>query len=133
MLAGYGAARHYRFGCVGDFAKGRRRRPEHQLFVGGGGVISCFAVLRPGNGAMSSDSVMAGLDPAIHLLRKELLRETMDPRVKPAGDERTCPSTQQIARRIERNERDAFLCEIFLGALQPIDEGDDLAHARAAV
>jgi hypothetical protein len=29
---------------------------------------------------------MAGLDPAIHLLRKDFLRRMMDPRVKPAGD-----------------------------------------------
>jgi hypothetical protein len=29
---------------------------------------------------------MAGLDPAIHLLRKKLLAKMMDPRVKPAGD-----------------------------------------------
>jgi hypothetical protein len=31
-------------------------------------------------------SVIAGLDPAIHLLRKKLLAKKMDPRVKPAGD-----------------------------------------------
>ncbi len=31
-------------------------------------------------------SVIAGLDPAIHLLRKTLLAKWMDPRVKPAGD-----------------------------------------------
>jgi hypothetical protein len=30
--------------------------------------------------------VIAGLDPAIHLLRKKFLRRVMDPRVKPAGD-----------------------------------------------
>ena len=42
-------------------------------------------------------------------------------------------SPQQIARRIERNERDAFLREILLGPLQPIDEGDDLAHPHAAI
>jgi hypothetical protein len=29
---------------------------------------------------------MAGLDPAIHLLRKNFLQKMMDPRVKPAGD-----------------------------------------------
>jgi hypothetical protein len=33
--------------------------------------------------------VMAGLDPAIHLLRKVLAKK-MDPRVKPAGDQRGC-------------------------------------------
>jgi hypothetical protein len=31
--------------------------------------------------------VIAGLDPAIHLLRKKVLAKKMDPRVKPAGDE----------------------------------------------
>jgi hypothetical protein len=31
-------------------------------------------------------SVIAGLDPAIHLLRKTHLTKRMDPRVKPAGD-----------------------------------------------
>src|SRR5262249_60705509 len=30
--------------------------------------------------------VIAGLDPAIHPLRKKFLRRMMDPRVKPAGD-----------------------------------------------
>jgi hypothetical protein len=33
-------------------------------------------------------SVIAGLAPAIHLLRKKFLRRRMDPRVKPAGDGR---------------------------------------------
>jgi hypothetical protein len=31
-------------------------------------------------------AVIAGLDPAIHPLRKAFLRRGMDPRVKPAGD-----------------------------------------------
>src|SRR5262245_2245796 len=31
-------------------------------------------------------AVIAGLDPAIHHLRKMFLRRGMDPRVKPAGD-----------------------------------------------
>src|SRR5438552_18381186 len=61
----------------------------------------------------------------------------MDPRVKPAGDGPAASSPddspQQVARRIERDERDAFLREIFLGALQPIDEGDDLRYPRAAI
>jgi hypothetical protein len=35
---------------------------------------------------MNLSIVIAGLDPAIHPLRKKLLRRTMDPRVKPAGD-----------------------------------------------
>jgi hypothetical protein len=38
------------------------------------------------HGGEACPIVMAGLDPAIHLLRKEFLRRTMDPRVKPAGD-----------------------------------------------
>jgi len=38
--------------------------------------------------AMDTDPsvVIAGLDPAIHPLRKTSLTKTMDPRVKPAGD-----------------------------------------------
>src|SRR5439155_13958662 len=32
--------------------------------------------------------IIAGLDPAIHPLRKKVLTEAMDPRIKPAGDER---------------------------------------------
>src|SRR5262249_19137157 len=39
-----------------------------------------------GNGKSSASAVIAGLDPAIYPLRKKLLRRTMDPRVKPAGD-----------------------------------------------
>ena len=31
-------------------------------------------------------AVIAGLDPAIHPLRKKALTKKMDPRVKPAGD-----------------------------------------------
>src|SRR5207249_10740528 len=67
----------------------------------------------------------------------KLLRRMMDPRVKPAGDGPAASSPddspQQIARCIECNERDALLAEIFLGALQPIDEGDDLRYPRAAI
>jgi hypothetical protein len=32
--------------------------------------------------------VIAGLDPAIHRLRKKVFTKRMDPRVKPAGDGR---------------------------------------------
>jgi hypothetical protein len=34
----------------------------------------------------SVSSVIAGLDPAIHLFRKNFDAKKMDPRVKPAGD-----------------------------------------------
>jgi hypothetical protein len=34
----------------------------------------------------NASAVIAGLDPAIHPVRKKFLRRTMDPRVKPAGD-----------------------------------------------
>src|SRR5262245_25801786 len=37
---------------------------------------------------MSAMSVIAGLDPAIHPLWKEVFTKRMDPRVKPAGDRR---------------------------------------------
>jgi hypothetical protein len=40
---------------------------------------------------------MAGLDPAIHLLRKNFSPRMMDPRVKPAGDgERTAAHAESI-------------------------------------
>jgi hypothetical protein len=35
---------------------------------------------------MNLSVVIAGLDPAIHPLRKKRLTKMMDPRVKPAGD-----------------------------------------------
>ena len=35
------------------------------------------------------DALIAGLDPAIHLLRIKIFY-AMDPRVKPGGDERGC-------------------------------------------
>ncbi len=38
----------------------------------------------------TSSAVIAGLDPAIHPLRKKFLRRMMDPRVKPAGDACGC-------------------------------------------
>src|SRR5215470_9548164 len=41
-------------------------------------------------------------------------------------------SPQQLARRKERNEPDPLFAEVFAGAFQPIDEGDDLLDARAA-
>ena len=44
----------------------------------------------------SLSSVIAGLDPAIHLLRKNALAKRMDPRVKPAGDAREWVSVEPI-------------------------------------
>jgi hypothetical protein len=38
------------------------------------------------NRGASVSAVIAGLDPAIHLLRKNFDAKRMDPRVKPAGD-----------------------------------------------
>src|SRR5262245_21694047 len=85
---------------------------------------------------ISSECVMAGLDLAIHPFREKLFTKKRDPRVKPAGDGwgvlRDLSSPQQIARCIKRDEREALLAEIFLGALQPIDESDDTLDARAA-
>src|SRR5262249_4724820 len=44
-------------------------------------------------GAMRSPVfVIAGLDPAIHLLRKNFLRRMMDPRIKSGGDESSAES-----------------------------------------
>ena len=42
-------------------------------------------------------AVIAGLDPAIHLVRKNDLAKKMDPRVKPAGDNRACGTPAQAA------------------------------------
>src|SRR5436190_22492254 len=45
----------------------------------------------------SLSSVIAGLDPAIHLLlRKKRLAKKMDPRVKPAGDAREWVSAESM-------------------------------------
>ena len=38
------------------------------------------------NRGASVSAVIAGLDPAIHLFRKNFDSKKMDPRVKPAGD-----------------------------------------------
>jgi len=43
---------------------------------------------------------MAGLDPAIHFLRKDFLRRMMDPRVKPAGD--VGPAAQTSLRSLRK-------------------------------
>jgi hypothetical protein len=45
-----------------------------------------FPFERTPDGSHSLSSVIAGLDPAIHLLRKTHLTKRMDSRVKPAGD-----------------------------------------------
>ena len=49
-------------------------------------------------GGVTDPPVIAGLDPAIHLLTKMLLAKVMDPRVKPAGD----------ATAVGRNKRSAL-------------------------
>src|SRR5262249_37641798 len=46
------------------------------------------------------NSVIAGLDPAIHSLRKKFLRRMMDPRVKPAGDACGCGMLHQADRNV---------------------------------
>jgi hypothetical protein len=47
-----------------------------------------FPIERTQDVSHSLSSVIAGLDPAIHLLCKMRLAKRMDPRVKPAGDDR---------------------------------------------
>jgi hypothetical protein len=44
--------------------------------------------------------VIAGLDPAIHPLRKKFLRRMMDPRVTPAGDACGCGMLNQTDRNL---------------------------------
>jgi hypothetical protein len=46
--------------------------------------------------------VIAGLDPAIHLLRNKLLAKSMDPRVKPAGDTWEVESKRQENALVSR-------------------------------
>src|SRR5512139_459642 len=48
------------------------------------------------DGWHSLSSVIAGLDPAIHLFCKTLLRSGMDPRVEPAGDAREWVSAEPL-------------------------------------
>jgi hypothetical protein len=57
-----------------------------------------FPLERTQDACHSLSSVIAGLDPAIHLLRKSILRgsEDMDPRVKPAGDAREWASAESM-------------------------------------
>jgi len=47
-----------------------------------------FLLERTKDACHSLSSVIAGLDPAIHLLSQKRLAKKMDPRVKPAGDAR---------------------------------------------
>src|SRR5262249_8115363 len=55
--------------------------------------------------------VIAGLDPAIHLLRKKSLRRMMDPRVKPAGDDWVANSVCPLSLwEREQSERGASVC-----------------------
>jgi hypothetical protein len=55
---------------------------------GGNGQLPTFQAGQSGGlmVAVPTNSVMAGLDPAIHPLKKALFRRWMDTRVKPAYD-----------------------------------------------
>ena len=61
--------------------------------VASGGRPKRFALERTQDACHSLSSVIAGLDPAIHLLPKK-----MDPRVKPAGDAREWASAESSER-----------------------------------
>src|SRR3954449_4623839 len=54
-------------------------------------------------------TVIAGLDPAIHLLRTIFFRRRMDARVKPAHDERNAFVTARLCSAPRREERRAAL------------------------
>jgi len=58
--------------------------------------------------------VIAGLDPAIHPLRKRVLAKKMDPRVKPAGDGRGCSAMKSDSkvRVIAHNRKARFNYQI---------------------
>jgi hypothetical protein len=49
-----------------------------------------------------SSTVIAGLDPAIHPLRKKVFTKAMDPRVKPAGDEK---ETNARRKRVHESKK----------------------------
>jgi hypothetical protein len=71
---------------------------------------------------------MAGLGPAIHLLRKTRLKRGMDARVKPAHDERnvfvTAPALQRTTReeralRCVRGTRNEVVCITLIPVVTP--------------
>src|SRR4029077_4222167 len=62
------------------FLISRRERPRRSR------VLKAVPFERTRDGCHTLTSVVAGLDPAIHLLRKARLAKRLGPRVKPAGD-----------------------------------------------
>ena len=53
------------------------------------------------DGSHGLSFVIAGLDPAIHLVCKNALAKRMDPRVKPAGDAREWVSAALFSRIVQ--------------------------------
>ncbi len=73
-------------------ARGFADPAAYALFLAG--FVLLLGRLGQGPGDRSAadaqpSTVIAGLDPAIHPLRKKVFTKAMDPRVKPAGDEET--------------------------------------------
>jgi hypothetical protein len=96
-------------GEIGEFAGARGRAPQFGFALAATGAKGESDALRPRARAGACGApqiphpsfpgftadpsfVIAGLDPAIHLLRENVLAKEMDPRVKPAGDD---PTTRQ--------------------------------------
>nr|WP_249817442.1 ABC transporter ATP-binding protein [Bradyrhizobium sp. 179] len=74
-----------------------------------------------GAGAAQSPFVMAGLDPAIHHTSKDL-SQSMDPRVKPGGDESTKPLllVEKLVKEYSRQGATAVLGKLF-GRKPPVE------------
>ncbi|MCK1425566.1 ABC transporter ATP-binding protein [Bradyrhizobium sp. 182] len=74
-----------------------------------------------GAGAAQSPSVMAGLDPAIHHTSKDH-PQSMDPRVKPGGDESTKPLllVEKLVKEYPRQGATAVLGKLF-GRKPPVE------------
>ncbi|MBR1158007.1 dipeptide ABC transporter ATP-binding protein [Bradyrhizobium elkanii] len=78
--------------------------------------------LLPEEEVSKSPPVMAGLDPAIHQPSQET-SPSMDPRVKPGGDERTQPllSVEKLVKEYPRQGAGGVLAKLF-GRKPPVEE-----------
>jgi hypothetical protein len=78
-------------------------------------TIECGAVqdvfARPG--LRESPSVVAGLDPAIHLLRKTSCEDSMDARIKSGHDECLCVRTNRALDNVVRRHTFAISPRVF--------------------
>src|SRR5437588_421782 len=76
--------------------------------------------------AAGRSSVIAGLDPAIHRLRENVLAKEMDPRVKPAGDIVWGPDDATVRSRRRRDDRILVVARAHAGVGEDAVVGDPL-------